>query len=392
MTAITGGKKGLAVDFLANIAINLLFFSMLAILFANAYHNHTPLMFDQRLFLFLLVSNAMMLVFDTMQWALDGVPGGFSHNLNLLFNAFYYIVHAIPSVLWCLYVRYQVLMNEQRAMRAVTPLAALIGLNALLSVASLWTGWYFYLDKANVYHRGGLFWLFAAITFGCVFYAQFYILANRKKLENVRYYSLLLFMLPPFLGGLLQVFFYGISLIWPCVSLSLLMLYINIQNNQLYTDYLTGLHNRRLLDQYLDGYLKKAAPKEHIGCIMMDLNRFKTINDLHGHPTGDRALVDAANILKKSIGKNGFLARYGGDEFVAIVEVEELPDLERTIDSIRQSVSQYNQRRSAPYLIEFSFGYDMFACGSGLTKEQVLHRIDSLMYENKQSYKLQREV
>lgn len=369
--------------FLANVMINGLFFLVLVILFANAYRRHTPLLFDQKLFLFLLVSCALMLIFDTMQWALDAVPGELARGLNLFFNVCYYSFHLIPIALWCLYVRYQVCMNEKRVMRTAGPLAVLIGFNTLVSVASLWTGWYFFLDEMDVYHRGGLFWLFAVITFSCVFDAQCHIFANRKKLED-RYYSLLLFMLPPFLGGVLQVFHYGFSLVWPCTCLSLLMLYINIQNNQIYTDYLTGLHNRRLLDQYLDECLKKTAQVGSIGCIMMDINEFKTINDLYGHPTGDEALVQAADILKRSIGKTGFLARYGGDEFVAIFEQKTLIELEQMVLLIRQNAQQCVRNRDASYQLEFSFGYDVFACGSGLAKEEVLSRIDGLMYQNKQ--------
>ncbi len=367
----------------ANIEINLLFLFMLFVLFINKYRRNETLLFDQKLFLYLIVANTLLLVLDTMQWGLDGIPGVFIRNVNIITNMLYYICSAVPCVLWCLYVRYQFSINERETMKASAFLAGPFILNTVLAIMSCFSGQYFYFDENNFYHRGVLFWIYAVINLGCIIYAQLFVVINRKKIEKSRYYSLLLFALPPLVGGFVQVFFYGITLIWPCMAISILVIYINIQNNQLYTDHLTGLYNRRLLDLYLDGCLKKNARGGSISGIMLDIDEFKTINDKLGHTMGDQALVSTASILKKSIGKDKFIARYGGDEFVIIFDSEDVPDIERIVAKINHNVEQYNCQNNGPYQLKLSMGYDRFDCGFGLTKEAVLDRIDRLMYESK---------
>ncbi len=88
------------------------------------------------------------------------------------------------------------------------------------------------------------------------------------------------------------------------------------------TDPLTGLPNRRALDEYL----QRVAPdvRAHSTCAVMliDIDQFKTVNDTRGHAFGDKLLKVVANVLDCEIAPQGFLARIGGDEFLAILEQE----------------------------------------------------------------------
>ena len=86
-------------------------------------------------------------------------------------------------------------------------------------------------------------------------------------------------------------------------------------------DGLTQLGNRR----YFDEQLKRAmhnANRHHakLGLILCDLNKFKTINDTHGHSVGDQVLVQFANILRTCVRDSDSIFRFGGDEFAIIVE------------------------------------------------------------------------
>lgn len=369
--------------YFTNVEINLFAIALLYILFRNTYRHTNDLLPDQKLFLYMLVSTAFLLTLDAIQWAVDGRPGVFLRDLNIIAGMFYYMFQVFPCIFWGLYVRYQTNMNEKETMRVRYLFFIPFFFSAVMSVLSCFNGLYFYVDQNNVYHRGPFFWLFAVIILGYLVDAYIFILVNRKKLGKKVYGSLLVFALPPFIGGMIQTFIYGASLLWPAVSLSLLIIFINIQNNQLYTDHLTGLYNRRQLDIYLDGCQKKNGHGGSIGGIMLDVDEFKSINDAHGHTVGDQALIQTAVILKKSVGKNSFIARYGGDEFVVFFHAEDRSELDRMVETIEWNVTQYNQQNHAPYHIRLSMGYDLFDCGAGYTKEQVLSRIDRLMYAAK---------
>jgi diguanylate cyclase (GGDEF)-like protein len=94
---------------------------------------------------------------------------------------------------------------------------------------------------------------------------------------------------------------------------------INFQNSNV--DILTGLPNRRQFFSELDKRIQSAASSgRRLGVGIVDLDGFKPINDVYGHPTGDRLLVEVGQRLRRQLGPSVFLARIGGDEFALITE------------------------------------------------------------------------
>ena len=86
-------------------------------------------------------------------------------------------------------------------------------------------------------------------------------------------------------------------------------------------DALTGLANRaRLVDHLRQAQYRTAADPSRLLVSFLDLDRFKAINDLHGHDAGDRMLKHVAQRLRNAVRSNDFVARYGGDEFVVVSE------------------------------------------------------------------------
>ena len=120
---------------------------------------------------------------------------------------------------------------------------------------------------------------------------------------------------------------------------------------------------------------------------MIDLNHFKMINDLYGHHRGDEALKHVASILKNTFRKKDFISRYGGDEFVIIMEIYEQSDIVNMVQRLNKNISDFNSQKKVPYEISLSIGYDCFPNESGtkITAEEFLKHIDNLMYLNKQT-------
>lgn len=89
---------------------------------------------------------------------------------------------------------------------------------------------------------------------------------------------------------------------------------------QAITDPLTGLWNhRRMHDVFKDRFAQHLHSHKPISCLLLDLDRFKKVNDEHGHPFGDRVLKSFAGILWKSIREGDIATRYGGEEFLCIL-------------------------------------------------------------------------
>ncbi|GAA0577563.1 bifunctional diguanylate cyclase/phosphodiesterase [Paractinoplanes ferrugineus] len=139
-------------------------------------------------------------------------------------------------------------------------------------------------------------------------------------------------------------------------------------------DHLTGVANRVLLDSHLDQLLR-AGTAVHVA--LLDIDDFKTINDRHGHRTGDRLLAAVSSRLTATVGAAGLVARLGGDEF-ALVLAE--PDPER-VREILGRVLVALRANSAPVRSVASVGATTSRPGD--TPEELLRRADVAMYAAK---------
>jgi diguanylate cyclase (GGDEF)-like protein len=106
------------------------------------------------------------------------------------------------------------------------------------------------------------------------------------------------------------------------------------------TDVLTGLPNPRSLFLHLDGELARSRRnRDSVTVLVCDLDRFKQLNDLHGHMEGNRALRAVAQALKKQCREYDFVARLGGDEFVVVLPTHRAESAQAKIDQLRLAVN-----------------------------------------------------
>ena len=170
--------------------------------------------------------------------------------------------------------------------------------------------------------------------------------------------NMLRFALPILAGTLLQLWLPGRGLLCTGLTLSLIEVYVVIQQNKITVDALTGISNRAVLLRYLESELPyyRRHPNKSLYFLMMDLDRFKHINDEYGHLEGDAALVLLARTLKKVCANyNCVLARYGGDEFCIACGCD-IVGVRTLIASIKRELIAANEASGKPYQIEISIG------------------------------------
>lgn len=98
-------------------------------------------------------------------------------------------------------------------------------------------------------------------------------------------------------------------------------------SQQAKTDALTGLSNRRALDEFIDNLLQTLPENEKVALLLMDIDHFKSFNDSFGHTTGDAVLASFARSLLKCAEAKDYVARYGGEEFAVVMHGESLQEL-----------------------------------------------------------------
>lgn len=149
--------------------------------------------------------------------------------------------------------------------------------------------------------------------------------------------------------------------------------------SQLHTDTLTKIYNRKWMMEHL---LRDGEFKNEGILIFIDLDKFKPINDIHGHIIGDKVLQYLASYLKSNL-KNMDVIRYAGDEFIAISTNHNMEEAFIKMKKIQEDLLSKKLKASNGELLylAFSFGLTRFEVGSSF--RDVLEIADSLMYENK---------
>ena len=148
------------------------------------------------------------------------------------------------------------------------------------------------------------------------------------------------------------------------------------------TDALTGLENRRGLEARVKSYTDAGI---RFTLMILDLNKFKSVNDMHGHLVGDKLLAEFSRKLRAVLSPTDHVARWGGDEFVVLME-----------SSLRDAIARARQIEiglNGAYLIPAESGQlkldirvsiGMAEARSGETAAQVFKRADALLYREKQ--------
>ncbi|WP_207726528.1 GGDEF domain-containing protein [Anaerocolumna chitinilytica] len=165
--------------------------------------------------------------------------------------------------------------------------------------------------------------------------------------------------------------------------MSLLIIYINIQDSSLDTDYLTGVYNRRQLDKYLNIRIKNSNELKTFSAMLIDLDGFKKINDTFGHDTGDEAIKEAAQIIRNSLRRDDFVARYGGDEFFVILDSSDEHILETAVERMKSNVDKFNCNSDKEYKLSFAIGSAVYDYERRMKSDDFFRYIDTLMYNNK---------
>jgi len=337
--------------------------------------------FQNKLFATIVAITINVLIVEALGWWLDGMAGSSARLFLILDTVILMIITLYPGILWIMYLDYQLHHNKKRTKKIWIWFSPAIAYITTLSLTAPVNGLLFYVDEMNRYHRGSWYWQAELLYFGFFLIGLMMIIFNKKKIPKSDFYTLIMFPLIPFIGTLIQMLFYGMALAWNSVSISLLIIYINIQSRAINSDYLTGLYNRRRFENYFEDISRIAFNRKFL-LLMLDVDNFKRINDKWGHRMGDRALERCAVILKKCFHNDDFIARYGGDEFVVLLEIKNEEDIESIIRRLKSMTAKYPPTENQPFEISFSIGHAIYPKES--TDPKKLFQIaDSRMYEEK---------
>jgi diguanylate cyclase (GGDEF)-like protein len=148
------------------------------------------------------------------------------------------------------------------------------------------------------------------------------------------------------------------------------------------SDVLTGLANRAGLNHALTEAMMTLAPEDRHALFWIDLDRFKEVNDLLGHPVGDRVLVEIARRLRDLAPEGSTVSRFGGDEFVMFCPVEAIKDAERLSSEIHAEIMRPIHVEGDRLEVRGSVGVALFP-EDGSDVDTLMQRSDLALYHAK---------
>lgn len=151
------------------------------------------------------------------------------------------------------------------------------------------------------------------------------------------------------------------------------------------TDDLTGLYNSRFLNQVLRRETKRASRSGRpLSLLFLDLDDFKTVNDRHGHLAGSRALVEAADVIKRSARETDIVARFGGDEFALVLPDTGAPGAFAVGERIRDRIAAHGFLASEGLRIRLTVSVGVATHPDAATgAEELVQAADAAMYRVK---------
>lgn len=150
-------------------------------------------------------------------------------------------------------------------------------------------------------------------------------------------------------------------------------------------DALTGLYNRRVLDERLAKDIQRANRYKHsLSLFMIDIDHFKSVNDSYGHATGDLIIKGVSRIIEGSIREIDYSSRYGGEEFVVVLPETSLTDAEELAERLCSTVEEksFEIKDGSNLSVTISIGVSGFIEESK-SSEHLINQADSALYEAK---------
>lgn len=161
---------------------------------------------------------------------------------------------------------------------------------------------------------------------------------------------------------------------------------INKLEKESFTDPLTGVYNRRYMEQCLQLEIAKARRyKFNLSLLLIDLDHFKLINDKYGHQVGDQVLADMSALVVHELRDSDILARYGGDEFLAIAPNITPVYTNILAERLRKRIETHNFSVGAkalqPLEIKLTVCIGVSSYGDSITsQESLIHTADNNLY------------
>ena len=298
---------------------------------------------------------------DSLWYAMDCGVLPQNRSVSMLLKSIYFVASSAAGYSWFVYMETLTGALFTRSRKRIFFSGALVWVHLVLTVINWFTGILFWEDEALQYSRGPFFGLQYLEVYAYLATAAFHALykANHNYIDRSRYIVIATFPIIPAISALLQLFYWRIPFNCMAFTLSVLIMYMNELGDQVSREPLTGLANRKHFMHALEEGMDAHENDGQLYLFMVDMNRFKRINDTFGHVEGDKAILMTVEALREACSemhRKIVLSRYGGDEFAIIAELEREEEAKELKEKICSKIEDRNTGILLSYRLSLSIG------------------------------------
>lgn len=294
----------------------------------------------------------------------------------------YFIIGGFAGFAWFMYIEIQMgaKFSSSRTKRLIVGIPAVVSMITTIIICFITED-----QKLAENPLVSISLMYIAFTYMIVASVYSIIMAFKSSsvIKKKNYIAMSLYPIGLILVSALEVFLRDIPIFCLGTTFIIFIMYVSRTQSQVSTDALTGINNRSALTRYIGEYTEF----DYSYVLMIDVDRFKSINDNFGHIEGDRALIILAQALKDGCDQSGitcFLARYGGDEFIIIASASNEFDIDKFVSSLHDAVRE-THTKTKDYQISVSIGYSRVHDNESILA--VINNADEEMYKNKENKK-----
>lgn len=273
--------------------------------------------------------------------------------------------------------------------------------NAIFELASIFTGWSFYIDEGFCYQSGSFHFIYHISIYSSIFYLLLALFNYGRSFKKENRFSLITILSILVVAVVLQEAF-SIRVMFAGVAPTIILLFIHInefsqlkideelefKNQLLSLDALTGLGSRFSFNKELEKIKNTDSLPDNFVALTIDINGLKITNDTYGHVEGDKIICATGDIIKEVLGRYGICYRVGGDEYIIFAQIDK-ENIKSICNEFNKKVDDWN---GGPRKLTVSLGY----CYKDETEDQsissIMKKADERMLKNKNDYYIKNKI
>lgn len=356
------------------------FFSVVLIIAVNRLDLEARV---NRHFVWLSMIVLVQLIIEALTVIINTEPVAWFSTVSFVLHMVLFFNTPLLTFMWYRLVKKTIIGHETRRGNALILFLMPLIINTVFVLLTPFFGLIFTISEANVYARGPWFFVSALTAYFYLMVGIGQLIKHRHVILKQDMVALSFLVVLPVLGSIAQIAFYGILTLWSSMALSLVIVYLFLQERFVHLDHLTQAWTRATFDNW---FYRRRNIEEALGLIFIDFDDLKTINDNYGHAEGDRLLKDSTKAIKDTTIGDEIFARLGGDEFMIVMKTDNEDRLRERVQLIRDVIAQRSQMRRIKYATTFSAGFGILS-PHHTSPDAFIRELDKKMYREKQQHK-----